>query len=66
MNPSATVLVVALLVAGMAAMGTSTTVRDLRELARRPAPLASAVLTDGLAMYLLAVTWVLLSRRKVA
>jgi len=43
MNPPATVLVVVLLVCGMVAMGTSTTVRDLRELVRRPAPLLVAV-----------------------
>ena len=46
MNPVATVLVVLLLVCGMLAMGTSTTVRALRDLARRPAPLATAVVVN--------------------
>ncbi len=43
MNPLATVLVVLLLVSGMLAMGTSTSLPELRALARRPAPLAVAV-----------------------
>lgn len=43
MNPVATVLVVALLVGGMLAMGTSTTLGELRDLARRPRALALAV-----------------------
>lgn len=43
MNPVATVLVVVLLVSGMLAMGTSTTLGELRTLARRPAALALGV-----------------------
>jgi len=50
MNPLATVLVIALLVAGMVAMGTSTTVGALRGLARRPAPLVTAVLVNLVAV----------------
>ncbi len=46
MNPVATVLVVLLLVSGMLAMGTSTSLRELGTLARRPAPLAVAVLVN--------------------
>lgn len=43
MNPVATVLVVVLLVSGMLAMGTSTNLRELAELSRRPVPLLAAV-----------------------
>jgi len=46
MNPVATVLVVLLLVSGMLAMGTSTSLRELGALVRRPAPLATAVLVN--------------------
>jgi len=46
MNPVATVLVVLLLVSGMLAMGTSTSLRELGALARQPAPLATAVLVN--------------------
>lgn len=46
MNPVATVLVVILLVSGMLAMGTSTNVRQLAALSRRPAPLLLALLVN--------------------
>lgn len=50
MNPVATVLVVVLLVSGMLAMGTSTSVRELADLRRRPAPLLLAVLVNLVAV----------------
>lgn len=50
MNPLATVLVVLLLVSGMLAMGTSTGLRELAALSRRPAPLAVAVLVNLVAV----------------
>ncbi|MGJ0558396.1 bile acid:sodium symporter family protein [Methylocystis sp.] len=50
MNPVATVLVVVLLVSGMLAMGTSTSLRELAALARRPAALAIAVLVNLVAI----------------
>lgn len=43
MNPVATVLVVVLLVSGMLAMGTSTNLRELAALSRRPVPLLAAI-----------------------
>lgn len=50
MNPLATVLVVLLLVSGMLAMGTSTSLRELGALVRRPAPLAVAVAVNLVAI----------------
>lgn len=50
MNPVATVLVVVLLVSGMLAMGTSTSLRELAALSRRPAPLLLAVLVNLVAI----------------
>ncbi len=50
MNPVATVLVVVLLISGMLAMGTATSLRELAALARRPAPLVLAVFVNLVAV----------------
>ena len=60
MSPVATALVVLLLVSGMVAMGTSTSIGELRRLLRRPAPLVLAVATN--LILIPAVALVLLDR----